>query len=219
MVQGEKSFFEVLHSTYQLDIITGTESFFSNFPEIHSARCRKFITSESELESMGSFSSNNSVIAVVKIPEPKLLEIGPKEKVLILDDIRDPGNFGTLIRTADWFGIRKIVVSLNSVDIYNPKVINSSMGSFVRVDIFYEDLQNFFTGSELNVYLADMEGENFRNLSPSEGGCLVLGNESNGPSGFWQEIPHKQISIPGGQKTESLNVSIAGGILINWFVS
>lgn len=171
--------------------------------------------SEAELKKISALKNPNTVLGVFHMPKPK--EIDFKDWVLVLDAIQDPGNLGTIIRICDWFGIQHLVCSLNTVDCYNPKVLQATMGSITRVNVVYTDLVPFLQHSKLPVYGAFMDGASVYKEKLSEAGILVLGNEANGISEEIEKIVSQRISIPQfGEKTaESLNVATAAAILLN----
>jgi len=215
LVQGEKSFDELTKAGFEIQYIVGTSEFFELRPFLLNKYTGVYLSTEKELSSLGSFSSNNAVIAVVK--QKKNAEIIPKpdEFILVLDDIRDPGNLGTILRTADWFGIRTIIASETTADLYNPKVINASMGSFTRVTVYYTSLSDYFTKHPMPLYVSDLEGQNLHSTDQFAPGAIVLGNESKGVGDWWKALPAHKIRIPGGSSTESLNVGVSCGILLD----
>jgi TrmH family RNA methyltransferase len=157
-------------------------------------------------------------LAVFKIP--KDTEIETSGLIVALDAIRDPGNLGTIIRLCDWFGIRQIWCSKETVDAYNPKVIQATMGSIARVNISYVDLNESISKSKLPVYGTFMDGENVYNQKLPTAGILVLGNEANGISKDLENVVTNRIAIPRFgdiQKTESLNVATATAIFLSEF--
>jgi len=216
LVEGAKSVLELLNSTFTISLLVVTESFLKQYErEIKNSGAELIIVSESELNDLGSFSSNNAALAVAKTKENKELSINPEELILVLDEVKDPGNLGTIIRIADWYGIKKICCSEETAEFYNPKVISSSMGSFTRIEIYYTVLEAFLksqTGA--TVYGALLEGTNIHQmkaLRPS--GFLIMGNESNGiHPNLIPYITHK-VSIPRRGPAESLNVAIATAVL------
>lgn len=174
--------------------------------------------SNNELKKISNLKSPNKVFALFKIPTEK--EIASKNLIVALDDINDPGNLGTIIRLCDWFGVTQIVCSKNTVDAYNQKVVQSSMGSLTRVNIVYTDLPLFLSNTSLPIFIADMDGENIHKTKLLEEGILVMGNEANGISEEIIAIKNTKISIPrfgDTQQTESLNVATATAILLNEF--
>jgi TrmH family RNA methyltransferase len=150
-------------------------------------------------------------MAVVKQPQ---FDAPPSNWILAVDGVQDPGNLGTIIRTADWFGINTIVCSHETVDCFNPKVIQSTMGSIFRVHLDYTNLEEFLNQSELPIFGALMEGESVFNSSIPESGILVMGNEGNGISENLLPLINHPIHIPGRGQAESLNVAVATGILL-----
>ena len=155
--------------------------------------------------------------ALFKIPEDlNKIEAGFQ---LVLDDVRDPGNLGTLIRLCDWYGIKNLVCSKETVDCFNPKVVQATMGSLTRINLTYIDLPLHLAAQELPVYAAFMDGESVYKEELPQEAILILGNEANGISDAVAENIKHKISIPQfGQSTaESLNVAIAGAILVSEF--
>jgi len=176
------------------------------------------LVSETELKKISTLKKPNKILALFKIPE----EIKDKQKglILALDGINDPGNLGTIIRLCDWFGIKQLICSKNTVDCYNQKVIQSTMGSITRVQINYVDLVSYITNTKLLVYSADMEGENIYKTELNPEGILVMGNEANGISKEINTFIKNKLTIPRFgplQETESLNVATATAILLSEF--
>ena len=174
--------------------------------------------SNKELKKISNLKSPNKVFALFKIPTEK--EIASKNLIVALDDINDPGNLGTIIRLCDWFGVTQIVCSKNTVDTYNQKVVQSSMGSLTRVNIVYTNLPLFLSNTSLPIFIADMDGENIHKTKLPKEGVLVMGNEANGISEEIIAIKNTKITIPRfgeTQETESLNVATATAILLNEF--
>jgi TrmH family RNA methyltransferase len=200
---------ELLQSNYQIEAIYGTSIWIRNNQSID---CTEI--SEKELASISSLKTPNEVLAVVKQQQKQLIDI-TSELTIALDRLQDPGNLGTIIRTADWFGIQNIICSDNSVGIYNPKVIQATMGSFFRVNIVYANLPDFFTSNKgLIVYGALLDGENvYQKELSSKGSVLLMGNESKGISDELLPFITDKILIPNFGKAESLNVATATAIL------
>jgi TrmH family RNA methyltransferase len=175
---------------------------------------------ESELQRISQLSTPNQVLAVAEIP---VYELKPEELsdtlTLVLDDLRDPGNLGTIIRIADWFGIRDIVCSQTSADAWNPKVVQASMGSIARVKVHYTDIAQFISSMGLPVYGAVLEGEDLYTMDLQQKGLIVVGNESKGISApvlahvtAKITIPNYSSSNPSGE-AESLNAAIATAVI------
>jgi TrmH family RNA methyltransferase len=141
------------------------------------------------------------------------IQVLQEEFALVLDDIRDPGNLGTIIRTADWYGITRIIASSETADFYNSKVITSTMGSFTRVGIFYTTLEQYLAQSTLPVFGAYLEGKNIHETRFGSGGLIVIGNESHGIRPELEKFITDKITIPRFGKAESLNAAIATAII------
>ena len=219
LVEGAKSVQEVLQSNFQTELVIATEAFYKENAHLtDNQRTPVEIVSATELERAGTLESNNAAIAVVRTKENRPLLAGPNEIALILDDIRDPGNLGTILRIADWYGIRKILCSETTADVYNPKVISASKGSFCRVNWWYGDIVQLLNQSPARaVYGAFLDGEDVHTLAFGSSGYLVMGNESNG---IRPEVGHyvtQRVTIPRYGDAESLNVGIATAVLLdNW---
>lgn len=170
------------------------------------------VTDEKTIKEISSLTTPNKFLAVVKKP---VVAVKKEHLILALDGIQDPGNFGTIIRTADWFGVDLIVCSKGTVDMLNPKVVQSSMGSLFRIPIIYEDLSSYLSESKLPIYGALLEGDNVYQQTLSEKAILVMGNEGAGISREIQRFIHHKIHIPLFGGAESLNVAIATGILLS----
>lgn len=171
---------------------------------------------DSELERISQLTTPNKVVAVVQQYEHKVPEDGRGELILALDGIQDPGNLGTIIRVADWFGIRQLVCSHDSADCYNPKVVQSTMGSIARVKIFYTDLVNWLTEQkDCRIYASSLDGQDISTLEKISSGIIVIGNESKGISYPVMELANVKITIPKKGKAESLNAALATGIILS----
>jgi len=208
IVEGDKMVSELIEFwSENIEFICTSDQSFS-------FRGQLYITDEKTIKEIGSLKTPNKFLAVVKKPV-----IIPKNKkfILILDGIQDPGNFGTIIRTADWFNVDLIVCSKGTVDLFNPKVVQASMGSLFRIPIIYEDLTTYLKSIDLPIYGALLEGENVYEQQLPENAVLIMGNEGYGISDEIKEIIQHKIHIPRFGKAESLNVSIATGILLSEF--
>lgn len=169
-----------------------------------------------ELEKISQLSTANNVLAVVR----QFRTINPpatKEVVtLVLDDIQDPGNLGTIIRIADWFGLKQVVCSHHSADVYNPKVVQATMGSIARVAVFYTDLDKWLTNEkDVRIYAAVLEGRDIKTMKTIEEGIIIIGNESKGISKEILQMANVKISIARKGKAESLNAAVATGIILS----
>lgn len=213
VVEGEKSAYEILENRPELI----SEIYYTKSFEIEGFNVQKLEAqeiSEKELEQISGLKSPNKVLLVCKKWQEKLADF---KFILALDDIQDPGNMGTLIRLADWYGVEAIVCSKNTVELYNPKVIQAAMGSAFRTKVFHLDLKEFLTQTKLPVFGALLNGENVYQKSLKPEGILVLGNEGNGIFPEIEKLVQHKITIPKKGKTESLNVATAGAILLSEF--
>lgn len=209
IVEGIKNIQEVFNSEIKVSKVYTTDDIFTrNKAEIS-------LITETELKKISQLVQPNTALAICEIPPPKPLQTSGF--MIGLDDIRDPGNLGTIIRMADWFGIEQIICSTETVDLYNPKVIQSTMGSFSRVQIHYGDLSEFLSNYPHPVLGTFMEGENIYTTSFPKDGLMLMGNEANGISVESMKYISHKISIPrfgNLQLTESLNVAMATGIIL-----
>lgn len=214
MVEGEKSVLEILKSDYDVTLIVSTPAFKLTHYRKLNKKIEWLEASEDELASMGSFKTNQSVLVVSKMKEAHKPE-NASSWVLVLDDIRDPGNLGTIIRTADWYGIKDIVVSEETADFYNPKVLHASMGSFCRVSYYTTDLPSYLAGVPGKIYGTFLKGVDLHTIKKPIPGHLVIGNESEGIHPYLEKHITDKITIPGIGGAESLNAAVATGIVLD----
>jgi TrmH family RNA methyltransferase len=211
--EGVKVVQELLHSNFELQDLFTTKQDFLTVPKnkVHAI-------SEAELKKISALSTPNSCLAVFKIPKAK--EMVEKGLIVALDDVRDPGNLGTIIRLCDWFGIETLFCSEESVDIYNPKVVQATMGSISRVNVVYGNLETFLSQTKLPVFGTFMDGKNIYQEKLPKEGIIVMGNEANGISSSVEKLVSERIAIPrfgNLQVTESLNVATATAIILSEF--
>jgi len=217
-VEGAKNVTELLNSEYEITHLLFTESFKNeNWSLIKRGGAERYEVSSKQLASIGSFQTNEAAIAVAKIKNNQSFDISDNELAIALDDVRDPGNLGTIIRIADWYGIRKIILSEQCADMYNPKVLNSSMGSFTRVAFFYTDLKEYFHSVKTPIYGALLEGENIYNSPLTPYGIILMGNESKGISDELMSFISHKVTIPQFGQAESLNVAVATAVICDNF--
>ena len=211
VVEGIKVVEEFLNSEYELEAIFALDDRFSHYNQ-------KFTLVDSkELAKISGFSTPNKVLATFKIP--KLQAIDWSSLVVALDGVNDPGNLGTIIRLCDWFGIENLACSEETVDCYNPKVVQASMGSHTRVNISYLDLKKTLPSAS-NCIGTFMEGVSVYEQNLPKTAVIVLGNEANGISKEIEGLMHTRLSIPRFGKlkqTESLNVANAAAIILSEF--
>ena len=214
LVEGYKSIADFINSSYQIEAIYHTASFDPKVLKL-SQQINIYKIPVTELEKISSFKTPQDVIALVKSatwPPPGPGQISNKFS-LVLDGIQDPGNMGTIIRTADWFGIKNIICSEDTVDVYNPKVVQASMGSLPRVNVSYTNLSVWLPQTGLPVLGAMLNGENIYHTDIGTEGLIVLGNEGNGLRPDVDGLITKAITIPRTGHAESLNVAIAAAII------
>ena len=176
----------------------------------------KVITvSEMELEKISRLSTPNQVLALVQKPGQPTVPDLRNRITLVLDNIQDPGNMGTIIRTADWFGISQVVCSTESAELYNPKVIQSTMGSILRVAVIYTDIEQLIeTVQDIPIYCTALNGKNLYEMGPVKEGLLIIGNESKGVRESVMRAATNKITIPRLGGAESLNAAVAAGIVM-----
>lgn len=213
IAEGVKVINELLNSNFELENVFATELL---FPQVDK---HKFsLIAENDLKKISALTVPNNCLAVFKIPVPeKVKETG---LILALDDIRDPGNLGTILRLCDWFGIEQLICSEQTVDLYNPKVVQATMGSIARVNVTYLDLNHYILTTKLPVFGTFMEGKNIYKTTLTKEGIIIMGNEANGISPSIEENIKSRLTIPRFgdlQQTESLNVATATAIVLSEF--
>lgn len=218
LVEGEKSIVELVPSDFNIISLYITQEVFDKYKNLFSKLTSKItLSTPEELTKLSSLEFNDTGIAVVEQKPNKDIDSIKDEIVLVLDDIKDPGNLGTIIRTADWYGITKIVCSETTAEFYNNKVIAASMGSFTRVEVFYTELGQFLRDTKIPVLGAYLDGQDVHNYTYPKSGILLMGSESNGISQSLENYVTNKITIPKYGNAESLNVSIATSIILdNW---
>ena len=214
VVEGRKMVEELLHSCFETVELYATEAFLNDHPTFANAE----VVSEMQMEQMSGQDTPPGILAVVKIPVQGDIKTS-SHFVLALDGIANPGNMGTLLRTAEWFGINDVVCSNNCVELWNPKTVQATMGSLFRVKVWKTDLAAFLQKAKNEgkaVYGALLEGENLFQLQAKLGGIIVIGSESHGIRPEVLPCITHPITIPrvGGSATESLNAAVAGAIII-----
>jgi len=211
IVEGKKSINEFLQAGYTPQLLIATEAFTTSVPQ-------HLITpvTKDELRKVSALQNPDEGLAVFEQPKHKgILQEGV---IVALDNVQDPGNLGTIIRLCDWFGVETLLCNIQTVDCYNPKVVQASMGSLTRVAVHYLDLAAFLTTTALPVYTMDLEGENLYTATFPKDCILILGNEANGISSEVRALSNEVITIPRfskHQRTESLNVAMAGAIILS----
>jgi TrmH family RNA methyltransferase len=213
LAEGRKSIAEFVNSPYQVEAVYHIAVFDPKVLKL-SQKINLCEISVTDLEKISSLKTPQDVIALVKIPEWPVLEHNSLKGhfSLVLDGIQDPGNLGTIIRIADWFGITHIICSEDTVEAYNPKVVQACMGSLARVRIYYDDLSKFLSKIKLPVFGALLNGNSIYETDFGSEGLILMGNEGNGIRPEIQQLVSQAVTIPRTGKAESLNVAIATGL-------
>lgn len=213
LAEGVKVIQELLVSNFVLENLFVTQDLFA---EVSSNK--KTLISEAELKKISCLATPNNCLALFKIPtERTILDTG---LIVALDDVRDPGNLGTIIRLCDWYGVKQLLCSDQTVDLYNPKVVQATMGSISRVTVSYVNLERHLSESKLPVFGTFMDGKNVYQQQLPQNGILVLGNEANGISKEIEKVITQKLAIPrfgDTKQTESLNVAMATAIFLSEF--
>jgi len=215
IAEGVKVVEEIIQSDYQIKKIYATSSWIEENPIVTGLVTK---ISEDELLRISTLQTPNKVLAVVQQKQVPLDKEKLKGITLAVDGLQDPGNLGTIIRIADWFGLQNIVCSTHTVELYNAKVIQSSMGSLVRVNVFYEDLKTFFNQANLPILGALLNGMSIYDVEQPKDCILLIGNEGNGIGEELLNQITQPVTIPRIGKAESLNAAIATGILLSHLV-
>ena len=218
LVEGVKMVSEVLNSDIKIQLIAATKEWLCDNPKFSEQDNFRLIT-ERELKKISNFSTSNQVMVVAQKPDEVDLKLEDDELVLVLDTIQDPGNMGTIIRTADWYGINKIICSPQTVDAYSSKVVQSSMGSVFRSRVYYTNIVELLKKYDKPIYGSLLSGDNMYHLNLKPSGFIIIGNESKGISPEVQKLITQAIYIPSHKhsKAESLNAAIACGIILSEF--
>jgi len=210
IAEGTKLLHEILHSDFKIKKIYALKEWLTENSNI------KNVTeiSEDDLKKISGLETPNKVLALVCKKESNQIPDLKNQITLVLDGIQDPGNLGTIIRTANWFGVKNIIASTDTANMYNPKVIQASMGAFTGVNIFYTDLKSFFEANKILVCGAVLDGENISTLKKINECLIIIGNEGKGIRDENYSFIQKKISIPKFGNAESLNAAVAAGIIL-----
>ncbi len=221
VVEGPKTVGELLESGWEVRKIICTEDFYKDKEALINATGAEIsIVNDNELKKASNLSTPNKVLAINAYPayytDGSILK---NRFILALDQIRDPGNLGTVVRTADWFGVNQIVCSNDSADIFNPKVIQSTMGSFLRVRVSYTSLPRFISeNDDFLVIGAFQEGESVYDFDEKKKKILIVGNESQGITREVGGMIERRLTVPSPSgRTESLNAAVAASLIMSEF--
>lgn len=210
IAEGAKIVHEILHSDFKIKKIYALKEWLAKNTDVKNA----IEITEDELKKISNLETPNKVLAVVCKKESNQIPELKNEITLLLDGIQNPGNLGTIIRTANWFGVKNIIASNDTADVYNPKVIQSSMGAFTGVNIFYTDLKSFLSNNKILVCAAVLDGENIGTIKNLKECLVIIGNEGKGVREEIFPFIQKKISIPKFANAESLNAAVAAGIIL-----
>lgn len=214
IAEGAKIAYEWLAASMPIQMIVATEDWVAQHTALIAKHdeARLFIVKDHELVALSAMQTPNQVILVVPMPEKNNIP-DAAQWYIALDDIQDPGNMGTIIRVADWFGIQDIVCSQGCVDVYNPKVVQSAMGGHLRVNLHEADLAEFLLSANVPKIAATLDGTNVYRQQRMEAGVLIIGNESKGVSERVAALATQKVVIPRKGGAESLNAGVSAGIL------
>lgn len=215
LVEGDKNAREWLQSDVQIKYIAVEEQWYQEHRSLieRHPEAEVIVAKDFELEKITSLQTAQLVILAVEIPSSASFRYPENQWMLLLEKIQDPGNMGSILRSADWFGISQVICSPDCVDVYNPKVVQASMGSLLRVNIVELDMQTFILENTLPVYATCLSGENIKTISDRPKGIIAMGNESQGLSEALLDAATFKIMIPRIGHSESLNVAVATGIV------
>ncbi len=215
IIEGDKLVTEALLENVEIKLICAEKQWISLHQHAIPSTVRVEEVTVKQLEKISSLSTPQSVIAMIAQPANANGLTAEKQKwTIVLDNIQDPGNLGTIIRSADWFGITTIICSKNCVDQYNPKAVQASMGSIFRVKMRYTDIEQFLKKTPIKKYAAMLDGKNISTMQFGKEGILVIGSESHGITDAVLQLCDEKITIGKTGKAESLNAAVATSILI-----
>ncbi|MEO8147291.1 MAG: RNA methyltransferase [Bacteroidia bacterium] len=227
IAEGDKVVAELLQSSFRIHSVYALSEWFDeNSVKLKRNKTIGDVISENDLKKISQLTTPNRVLAIAYVPDTNLSIAQLKNELLIaLDDINDPGNFGTIIRTADWFGIKSIVCSTATADAYNSKTVQSAMGSLFRINVAYVDLKKWLSDYKLQtgnrLYGTTLEGKNIYNQKLDDKGVIIIGSESHGINAALLDEIDSLITIPSysstGSGAESLNAAVAAGIVLAEF--
>ncbi|WP_175633936.1 TrmH family RNA methyltransferase [Pedobacter ghigonis] len=213
IVEGIKSIQEFFRSSYHIHTIFYNSEQYNLLPKLP-ANINLFEVNNAELDKISTLQTPQGFLALVHIPKNKTLNSNDLKKqfTLVLDGVQDPGNMGTIIRTADWFGFNNIICSKDCVEVFNPKTVQATMGSLARVNIYEEDLPALLANNTLPIFGALLDGESIYHTQWGNEGLIVLGNEGKGISAEVIQKISKPVTIPRVGEAESLNVAVSAAI-------
>ena len=215
VIEGIKGIIEVLKSNYNVEFTVVSKKIYDKYSSYLEGD-KIYILEENEIKKTSNLKNNIVGFSVAKTKKNDINNLNFDDIIIALDSVNDPGNLGTIIRIADWFNVKNIICSKNTVDLYNPKTIQASMGSFTRVKLYYEDLENIYKRSTIKVYgTSTKNGKSINEKEKISKGVVLFGSESNGINSSLKKYVDDWISINKFGVAESLNVSVSVGIILN----
>ena len=213
IIEGIKSIIEFFPSDYQMLSVYFLPQYQSLLPKLPT-NIKLFEVTNAELEKISALQAPQGILALVSIPEPAIIDkTALKSRFsLVLDGVQDPGNLGTIIRTADWFGFKDVICSANTVEVYNPKTVQATMGSLSRVRVSYHDLKDLLTDINMPIFGAMLNGNSIYETQWGTEGLVILGNEGQGVSQEIINLIDRPVTIPRVGQAESLNVAVSAAI-------
>lgn len=210
IVEGVKSVIEFVNSAYKVQKIYSTENAAAKLGKI-AENIKLELISEADFSKISSLKTPQGALALVELPRDNEFDYSQLKgkHTLVLDDIQDPGNLGTIIRTAEWFGFKQIICSTNTVDAFNPKVVQATMGSLSRIQLYYTDIEKLILSQTISTFGALLNGESIYETDFGDEGIVIMGNEGNGIRQSLIPKIQKAVTIPRIGQAESLNVAIA----------
>ncbi len=217
VIEGEKMISDILKTNIKIRTIFALKECTDSLSILKHFEKELIIVNNNELKKISFLSSPNRILAIAEKSSLPFRKYDPNKPSILLDTIQDPGNFGTILRTACWYGIDQVVCSPKTADYLNPKVVQSSMGAFAHINVMYKDLKAFLNNHNANVYGATIVGENINNVNFAKNSIILIGNESKGISKDILSFLNKKITIPKYGPMESLNAAIATAVICDKF--
>jgi TrmH family RNA methyltransferase len=213
IIEGIKSIVEFIPSDYEIHSVYFLPQYQPLLPKLP-ANIKLFEVTSAELEKISTLQAPQGILALVNIPQTTAIDLNTLRNKfsLVLDGVQDPGNLGTIIRTADWFGIEHVICSSNTVEVYNPKTVQATMGSLCRVKVSYQDLPDLIKEAGIPVFGAMLNGSSLYETQWGNEGLVILGNEGQGVSPEIVDLISRPVTIPRVGHGESLNVAVSAAI-------
>lgn len=214
LVEWAKNLLELFDSDFEIIEVFITNDFYLKYKD-NLKNINFSVEDIKDIENISTIESNNAWVAVVRQKENEPLFLEKNEFIVVLDEIKDPWNLWTILRSCDWYWIKKVILSENSVEFYNPKVISSTMWSFTRISVFYVDLETYFRWVNSQIFWAFLDGQNVHNIIFPKEWFIIIWNESRWISENLKNIVNNKITIPKFWQAESLNAGVATSIILD----